>query len=125
MPSGVQREASPAGPTRRRTCQIETGSTRGARVRRALRWALLFASFVVAIDALFGEKGLIEMLRAQRNSADLSGSIDRLRARNAGLREEARRLKEDPATIEGLARKELGLIRPGEVLFVVKDKVKP
>ena len=39
---------------------------------------------------------------------------------NAGLREQIRRLKSDPATIEAVARQELGLIRPTEVLFLVK-----
>ena len=37
------------------------------------------------------------------------------------LREEARLLREDPATIEEIARRELGLIRPGEKLFILKD----
>ena len=40
---------------------------------------------------------------------------------NAELREMARRLREDPAAIEEQARRELGLIKPGEVLFIVKD----
>jgi cell division protein FtsB len=126
MPGAGRRESRPAGPKRRRTRHGDSGRGEGlaARIRRLLRWALLFASFVVAVDALFGDKGLIEMLRARQQHADLSGSIDGLRADNARLREAARRLKEDPATIEGLARRELGLIRPGEVLFVVKDKTK-
>jgi len=33
----------------------------------------------------------------------------------------ARRLREDPSGIEDQARRELGLIKPGEVLFIVKD----
>ena len=31
------------------------------------------------------------------------------------------RLNEDPATIESLARQELGLIKPGEIVFILKD----
>jgi cell division protein FtsB len=42
-----------------------------------------------------------------------------LKRENAGLREEARRLAEDPAAIESIAREEMGLIRPGEVLFML------
>jgi cell division protein FtsB len=30
-------------------------------------------------------------------------------------------LKEDPAAIEEVARRELGLIKPGERLFILKD----
>ena len=33
----------------------------------------------------------------------------------------ARRLREDSTAIEEQARRELGLIKPGEVLFIVKD----
>ena len=44
--------------------------------------------------------------------------------RTRSLRELADRLKTDPTTIESLAREKLGLVRPGEILVVVKD-VKP
>jgi cell division protein FtsB len=40
---------------------------------------------------------------------------------NAALREQRRRLVEDPDTIEALARQELGLIRSGEILAVIRD----
>jgi cell division protein FtsB len=82
---------------------------------------LLFVTLVLVIDALVGEKGLLETVRARRQHQDLVASIDRLRGENARLREEARRLREDPSTIESLAREELGLIRPGEMLFIVRQ----
>jgi cell division protein FtsB len=44
-----------------------------------------------------------------------------LRSENAALREEARRLREDPAAIEEIARRELGLMSPGEKLFIIRD----
>ena len=44
-----------------------------------------------------------------------------MRAENQRLREQARRYREDPATIEELARKDLGLIKPGEKLFIIRD----
>lgn len=46
---------------------------RGVRVRRAVRWGLLFLSVVVAMDALVGDKGWLEMIRARRQNAELSG----------------------------------------------------
>ena len=48
-------------------------------------------------------------------------SLERAREENAELRDMARRLREDPAAIEEQARRELGLIKHGEVLFIVKD----
>lgn len=89
--------------------------------RKGLHLLLIFVTLVLMIDALVGEKGLLETVRARRRHQELTASIDRLRSENAQLREEARRLREDPATIESLAREELGLIRPGEMLFIVKD----
>ena len=41
--------------------------------------------------------------------------------RTRGCAKQARRLREDPPAIEEIARRELGLIRPGERVFIVKD----
>ena len=55
----------------------------------------------------------------------LAASIARQRAENARLREQARRLRDDPAAVEEIARRELGLIRPGEKVFIIKDLPQP
>jgi cell division protein FtsB len=91
------------------------------RRRKRLHLLLIFVTLVLLVDALVGEKGLLETIRARRQYRELTVSIERLRSENARLREEARRLLEDPTAIESLAREELGLIRPGEMLFIVKD----
>ena len=110
---------SPKEPIRRRR---EPAAEGGSQTRRkTVQILLLFITLVLAVDGLVGEKGLLESIRARRRHLELSSSIERLRADNAQLREEARRLLEDPSTIESLAREELGLIRPGELLFIVKD----
>jgi cell division protein FtsB len=59
--------------------------------------------------------------RARRQAHELARQISQLREQNKALRETARSLREDPITIEELARRELGLIRPGEKLFILKD----
>ena len=82
---------------------------------------LVFVTLVLVINALVGERGLMETLRARRQHQELVASIERLRIENARLREDARRLLTDPGTIEALARQELGLIKPGEMLFIIKD----
>ncbi len=89
--------------------------------RRAIHLLLVFVTLVLVVDALVGEKGLMESLRARRQYRELSASLDALRRDNERMHEEARRLREDPATIESVAREELGLMRPGEVLFIIKD----
>ena len=96
-------------------------ATMASRGRRLLRPVLLFITVVIVVDAIAGEKGLLALLEARREYAALERSLARARAENAELRDTARRLREDPAAIEEAARRELGLIRPGEVLFIVKD----
>ncbi|OFW04663.1 MAG: hypothetical protein A3H96_09775 [Acidobacteria bacterium RIFCSPLOWO2_02_FULL_67_36] len=91
------------------------------RRRRILNAILVFAAVVLMADALVGDKGFLETLRARRQYRDIAGSVDALRRDNARLREEVRRLNEDPSAIEAIARQDLGLIRPGEVVFIIKD----
>jgi len=86
-----------------------------------LRGLLVFASVVIAIDALFGDRGLLAMTEARQKYRDIVQSLADARSENARLREEARRLQEDPTAIEELARRELGLMKPGERLFIIRD----
>ena len=100
--------AAYAGPPRRRR-------------RRALLYFFLLVGCVLMIDALVGEKGLLATMQARQQYAQLERALADVRAENARLREAARRLREDPAAIEELARRDLGLIKPGEKLFIIKD----
>ena len=86
-----------------------------------MRYVFLLAGVVLVIDALVGDKGLLAMIQARQEYRTLEKSLADVRAENARLREQARRLREDPAAVEDLARRELGLIKPGEKLFIIKD----
>ena len=110
----------PAGPEplRRKTVRPARRSTIW---RRTLHFLVVFATILLVVDSLVGERGLLETLKARRQHRELAASLDGLRLENGQLREEMRRLKEDPAAIESVAREELGLIRPGELLFIIRD----
>ena len=95
--------------------------TTGGRGRRLIRHALVFITLLIVVDAIAGEKGLLALLQARREYSALERSLERARTENAELREMARRLREDPKAIEEQARRELGLIKPGEMLFIIKD----
>ena len=92
--------------------------------RRGVHVLLIFVTLVLVVDALIGEKGLMESMRARRQHREVTASLDALRRDNTKLRDVVRRLNEDPATIESVAREDLGLIRAGEVVFILKDKKK-
>ena len=109
----------PKAPARRKT----TTSPQPGRSRTIAYWLLVFAASVIVLDGFFGERGLVAMLRARHEYDELAASIARQRAENVRLRDEARRLRDDPAAIEEIARRELGLIKPGEKVFIVRDVV--
>jgi cell division protein FtsB len=90
-----------------------------------VRLLLLFVAAVVIVDAVVGDRGLLAMLRARHQYDQLAATIARQRGENLRLREEVRRLREDPGAIEEIARRDLGLIRPGEKVFIVKDVPAP
>ena len=89
--------------------------------RRIVQILVVLIASIIIVDGLVGERGLLAMLRARHEYDELAASISRQRAENARLRDQARRLREDPSAIEEIARRELGLIKPGERVFIVKD----
>ena len=91
------------------------------RGRRLLQYGLLFLGCLLFLDALVGEKGLVENLKARQQFQAIERSLARLKDDNARLSKEVELLRKDPETIEGIARRELGLMKPGEKLFIVKD----
>lgn len=90
-----------------------------------MRWLLVFVACLIVVDGLIGERGLVAMLRACREYDELAATIARERAENARLQELAQRLRDDPRTIEEIARRDLGLIKPGEKVFIIKDAPPP
>jgi cell division protein FtsB len=124
--STLRTDARRAGaePLRRKQPRPVTAGPSPVR-RRTIHILLVFVTVVLVVDALVGDKGLMQTIRARRQHRELAASLDDLRRRNTGLRENIRRLREDPSAIEALARKELGLLRPGELLFIIKDADRP
>jgi len=98
-----------------------TSSLPRRRRSRVVRYLIVAVGCVLIVDALVGDRGFLAMLKARQQYRTLESSLARARAENAQLREQARRLREDPQAIEDIARRELGLIRPGEKLFILKD----
>lgn len=106
---------------------IKTQTTQRAQRlgRRVLAGLFFFVVCVLVVDALVGDQGLMATMRARKQYDELVSDLSRLRYENASLREEARRLREEPAAIEEIARRELGLMSPGETLFIIRDVEPP
>ena len=80
---------------------------------------------IIAANGGAGDRGLIQTVRMRHERQQLADAIARLHEENRRLALQAERLRDDPAAIEEIARGELGLIRPGEHLFIVTDRPVP
>jgi cell division protein FtsB len=74
------------------------------------------------LGALFGDRGILQLLRQKRQSEALVLEIEHLEQENARLADQIRALREQPGAVERLAREELGLVRAGETVFLLHDE---
>jgi cell division protein FtsB len=91
------------------------------RGRRVVQYGLVFLGCLLFLDALVGEKGLVENLKARQEFQALGRSLARLKGENERLQQDVELLRKDPTTIEDVARRELGMMKPGEKLFIIRD----
>lgn len=91
------------------------------RARRVFRGLFFLGAFVLLVNAFVGENGLVDSLAVRARHGEIVDEVERLRGENERLRELARRLREDPRAIEEVAREELGLIAPGEIVLYIND----
>lgn len=93
--------------------------------RSVARTILLLVALVLVIDGVAGDRGWLANRRAAARYRAEEQALEEARVRNAELRERVRRLRaKDPAAIEEVARRQLGLMKPGEKLFIVRDQVR-
>ena len=108
------------GPRVRR--RVRTGTIDRQRRKKIWTYGLLLLSAGLMVNALIGEKGYLANLQARQEFQDVSESLRQLKAENARLTEDAKRMQTDPRALEDSARSQLGLIKPGETLITLRDR---
>ena len=93
--------------------------------RRTGRYVLLLVTMLLVANAFVGERGLVALFQANQAHVRLQQTIEMLRAENGRLHRYARALTDEPRVVEELARRELGMISPGEQLFIVRTTTAP
>jgi cell division protein FtsB len=89
--------------------------------RKALSLAIFLIAAASLLNALFGDRGLLELLRARQEIESLDREIAALRETNQALLEEIRDLKSSPLAVERLARENMGLVKPGEMVLLIRE----
>lgn len=98
-----------------------TGPRRPRRAGRSFAVVLGFVATSLVVMALVGDRGLTEYLRVREEHRRLQAELAHAKSQNARFQEAVRRMRDDPTAIEELARRDLGLIKPGETLFIIRD----
>jgi cell division protein FtsB len=92
---------------------------RGARQRAWLKpvaaplLALLGCAAILLLDL---ETGLLPLFRLADEVERTRGRVEQLERERARLRSRVQRLRGDPAALEAVAREQLGMVRPGELV---------
>jgi cell division protein FtsB len=94
----------------------------GQFLRRNLNWFLVIALALLLLQDIFGTHGVLAMRHSQQDAAEIRKKIEQLDAENQKLQDRVKSLKTDPASIEKIAREEMGLARPGEVIFKIPPR---
>jgi cell division protein FtsB len=84
--------------------------------RKILGTILLLVS-VMVFFTFFGDKGLLQVYRLRKELREIEGTNRDLEKENERLRTEIHQLRTNRDYIEELARRELGLVKKGEVVY--------
>lgn len=78
---------------------------------------VLMLVLVMIFFTFFGEKGLVQVYRLRRELKEIERVNMELRQENERLRAEIGNLRTNKKYIEELARRELGLVKKGEIVY--------
>ena len=96
-----------------------------AYLRKNARRILGLALFALLVHDIFGAHGFIAMRRTQKEIEQIREQIGKLNSDNKSLSSQVNSLKTDPKAIERIAREDMGLARPGEIIYKLPDSAKP
>ena len=77
---------------------------------------------VMIVHDVFGTHGFLAMRRTQSEIRKVKADLNQLSKENATLEQEVKDLKTDPRLIEKIARDDLGLARPGDIIIRIPQE---
>lgn len=81
----------------------------------------IFSLFMTFL-AIYGDQGWRGIKRFQQEINKLQKRIELLQQENQSLAEEIQKLRTEPYYTEKIAREELGMVKPGEKVFIITRK---
>ena len=79
---------------------------------------------VFLVSFMFSEEGIAELRQAQQRVDTLRSEIRHLEEENARLEAEIENLRDSSFAVERIAREDLGMSKPGEIVYRVEEPKK-
>lgn len=127
------RPASPPRPARRTDEPPAAGPA--ARPERPHVHPLSYVGFSIVVSVLLfvfflaGDRGFLQVRKQRAQVGTLQAEVSAIVERNEALEKEVARLTKEPAAVEKIAREDLSLVAPGDVVLVLppgfEEKVTP
>ena len=96
--------------------------------KRVVLLLMLFFFLVLGLLTFWGDKGILHLLRLQKELVRIKETNRSMEEENRKLREQVRRLQSEKQYVEEIARRELGMVKEGEILYqfdAPKDRQEP
>ena len=90
--------------------------------KKGLLFLLIGLILLAWYFSLFGERGVLKIVQLRLERNRIRSEVNQMQEENKGLQEEIRRLREDPEYLESVARRDLGLIKENEILFIFEHE---
>jgi cell division protein FtsB len=94
-----------------------------SREKKILSYTALFFALLALLWIFFApNRGILDLFRAKEKLEQLQAENKKLEEENKVLQEEIDRLQNDPSYLEEKARKEYGMLKENEMLYIFKKK---
>jgi cell division protein FtsB len=91
-------------------------------LQRNAIYVLVLLCVTLIVHEVFGQHGFLAMRRQQKEVEALQQQMQRLQQENLELEKQINALRTDPKAIERVAREQMRMARPGEIIYTMPEK---
>jgi cell division protein FtsB len=85
-------------------------------------FVLILLCIALIVHEIFGQHGYLALRRQQKELETLQQQIRQLQQENEKLEQQIKALRTDPKAIERMAREQMRMARPGEIIYTLPEK---
>src|SRR5208337_576892 len=93
-----------------------------ASLRRNAAYLLVLVCIALLVHEIFGPHGFLALRQEKKEVESLCQQIQQLECENEQLDKRIKALQSDPKAIERLAREQMRLVIPGEIIYTLPEK---